>query len=209
MKNIVIATMCVFLFLSLSACDSGTKEQVNDNENGVPTVAGVDSTLTQERQEFFVTAARNIMLQKELAQRAMEKSETRNAKAYGQDLMNWVTTKQNELQSLSKRYGVVLPQRLEDDQLEYIEEVKEEDKQNYKYDLNLWDQIKDSQKDAIDDFDDALKNVEQADASAFTLWARNTQKELRAHMEQAAAYELELKNRDGGIAKPIIEEANN
>ncbi|MFD2514492.1 DUF4142 domain-containing protein [Pontibacter locisalis] len=207
MKNYLIAAICFLITLSFSACDSG--EQTADGETGVATVAGVDSTLTQERQEFLMTAARNIMLQKELAKMALEKSETRNAKAYGQDLMNWATTKQNELQELAQRYGVTLPQQMEDRQIKHIEDVTEVEATNYEYDLELWDSIKDAQKEAIDDFDESLNDVEEADATALTLWSRNTRKELWAHLEQAAAYGLELKNREGGIAEPIVEDINN
>lgn len=209
MKNLLVATVCMGVILSFSACDSGNKEQSEVDGNGTATIAGADSTLTQDRKDFLMTAAREIMLQKELAKMALEKSETRNAKAYGQDLLNWATTKQNELQELSRRYGVTLPQQLEDQQTKHIEDVAEVEATNYKYDEELWDSIKDAQRDAIEDFDDAINDVEAADATALTIWTRTTLQELRAHMEQAAAYGLELKNREGGIAEPIVEEANN
>jgi putative membrane protein len=195
------------LILSISACNSDNRQHEDNSKAGTGTIA--DTTLTQDRQEFFDIAARNVMLQKELARLAVEKSTTKNAKSYGQDLMTWATKKQKELIDLSKRYGIALPQNLDDEQLNHIKDITEMEASNFKYDQELWDTIKNSQQDAIEDFNDALKDVSEANATAFTLWARKSLKELQAHLEQAAAFDLELRNREGGISKPIIEEVNN
>ena len=209
MKKYLIAAVYLLVSLGFSACDSGNNEGNGDTESGVATAAGVDSTLTEKNQEHMMTVARNIMLQKELARLALEKSETQNAKAYGQDLMNWANTKQSELQELAQTYGVTLPQQMEDRQTKHIDDVAEVEAKNYKYDEELWDSIKDAQRDAVEDFDKALNDIDEASGTAYTLWLRNTTKELRAHLEQAAAYDLELRNREGGISKPIVEDINN
>ncbi|MBC5993566.1 DUF4142 domain-containing protein [Pontibacter cellulosilyticus] len=205
MKKYLIAAVCLFLSLSFSACDSGNKEEVGGNTAEVAS----DSMLTEEHQEHMMTVARYIMLQKELARLALEKSETQNAKAYGQDLMNWANTKQSELQEMAQTYGVTLPQQMEDSQTKHIDDIAEVEAKNYKYDEELWDTIKDAQRDAVEDFDKALNDVDEASGTAYTLWLRNTTKELRAHLEQAAAYDLELKNREGGISEQIVEDINN
>jgi hypothetical protein len=66
--------------------------------------------------------------------------------------------------------------------------MEEEKATNYMYDLELWDSIKDAQKDAIEDLDKSLKEIGETDATAFAIWSRKTLQELRAHLTQAVAY---------------------
>mgnify|MGYP005753594169 FL=1 len=197
MKRYLPVLFSLFILLGTSACDSGSDVE---NDEGV---------LSEKKQKSMMTAARNLMLQKELAKMAIENTETNNAKAYGQELMAWATTKQNELQELAQQYNVTLPDQMERRQMKHIKDVTEDEATNYKYDLELWDSIKDAQRDAAEDFEEAIKDYDKADVTAYSLWLRNTVKELRAHLTQAAKYDLELKNREGGIAKPILEDMNN
>jgi len=196
-----MAVGCVLSASIFCACDSKSTEQQTTVNTGTATVAGLDTTLTQERQELLAFAARNNMLQIAMGKMAIEQGRTDNVKAHGQDLVNWHTSKQQELQELAQQYNVALPQQLNKEQLDHLEDIKGTNPE--KFDEEYWDSVTDAQQDAIDRLDDGLHDVEQANASAFSLWARNTMKELRAQLEQAKAHKLELQNREGGIAPAI------
>ncbi|MFD3002041.1 DUF4142 domain-containing protein [Pontibacter toksunensis] len=183
MRKMKIAAAFLAGMLAFASCgDSGTNEQETDI-TGTPTVAGIDSTLTQDRQDLMAFAARNNMLQIELGRLATQQGTTDPIKQYGQQLVDWYTTKQQELQELAQQYNLTLPQQMEEDQLQHVEELR--GTQASEFNNKYWEELADAQENAIDEFDSSLKDVEEAEASAFSLWARNTRKELQAQMEQA------------------------
>ncbi|WP_299819282.1 DUF4142 domain-containing protein [uncultured Pontibacter sp.] len=206
MKKYLIGAFCLALLTGTTACDSGNSEQTID---ATATAAAPDSTLSEDRQKLLAYTARHFILQQELASLAQQKAQTDSLKLYAEEMKSWATTKQNELKDLEQQYSFTLPQQLSEDEQEYLEEPRKADAKNF--DAEMWDNLVDAQKDAIDHIDDNTKNIASSDASAFAIWERNTLKELRARMERAAAYELELKNRNegGGISKPIVDEINN
>ncbi|WP_179223029.1 DUF4142 domain-containing protein [Pontibacter ummariensis] len=189
--------------LTFASCNSGTEEQQEDIDAiDTATVAGLDETLPAEKQELLVFAARNNMLQIELGEIAVERGVTENVRVFGQQLIDWYTSKQVELQELAAQYDVALPQELEQAQLQHIEEIRGIEESEF--DDEYWDSVIAAQKDAIDEYEDSLNDVDEANASAFSLWARNTLKELHAQLIQAEAFELELENRgEAGISNSI------
>ena len=152
-----------------------------------------------------MTLSRNLILQKELAKMAMENTVTQNAKVYGQELLTWAEAKHNELQEYAKQYNVALPNEMEKRQMKHIRDVTKEKATDHKYDEELWDSIKDAQRDAAEDFMEAMKDFDKEEVTPYSLWLQNTSKELRSYLTKAAKYDLELKNREGGISKPILE----
>ncbi|WP_276499164.1 DUF4142 domain-containing protein [Pontibacter litorisediminis] len=198
MKNTMIAIWCMAGALLLASCDSGNNQEqatANNTASQEATVLGNDSTITEDKQELMQFAARNNMLQVELGKLATAQGTSDAVKNYGQNLVDWYSTKQKELQDLAQQYSVTLPQQLQEDDTEHITKLREAENFNEEY----WNQLTEAQKDAIDEFDDNLKDVDQASATAFSMWARNTLKELRAQYEQARGREVELKRRDTGI----------
>lgn len=197
MKKSIIAVWCVAGALFFASCDSGSgnEQATTEATSETATVAGNDSTLTEDKQELMMFAARNNMLQVELGKMAANKGMSEAVKTYGQNLVDWYTTKQEEMQEMAQQYNVTLPQQLEEEENEHLNKLREAENFNEEY----WNQLTEAQKEAIDEFDDALKDVDEADASAFSMWARNTLKELRAQHEQAKGKEVELKRRDTGL----------
>ena len=207
MKKYLMGFFCLALLSGMSSCDSG-----GNNQATIITEAGspADSVLTEDRQELLSYTARQLMLQQELATMAQQKAQTDSLKLYAQRLSGWTTTKQSELRDLEQQYNFTLARDLTDDERDYLDDPQEADADEF--DEELWEELVKSQKDAIKHIDNNTKDIAESDASAFAIWERNTLKELRAHMEQAAAYRLELKNRSdqrGGISKPIVEDINN
>ena len=188
MKKHIIAVCCFLGALSLYSCNSSSSNEAQTGESGTPVVAS-DSTLTDDKKELMAFAARNNMLQIELGKMATQKGSSDEVKQYGQQLVDWYTNKQQELQDLAQQFSVTLPQQLGDDQRDYVADIQKADANEF--DQKYWDSVVDSQKEAIDEYDDNLKDVAEASGNAFSIWARNTLKELRAQMEQASAYQFQ------------------
>jgi putative membrane protein len=198
MRNTLIAIWCAAGAFLFASCGSGSGEETTTADTTsaeTATVAGTDSTLTEDKQELMQFAARNNMLQVELGKLAAAQGTSDAVKTYGQNLVDWYTAKQQELQELSQQYNVSLPQQLEDEDNEHLTKLRKAEHFNEEY----WNRLTEAQQDAIDEFDDGLKDVDETDASAFSVWARNTLKELRAQYEQAKGQEVELKRRDTGL----------
>ncbi|SFG41605.1 DUF4142 domain-containing protein [Pontibacter chinhatensis] len=197
MKNTIIAIWCAAGALLLASCDSGSTNEQNTTEatSGTTAAASADTTLTDDKRELMEFAAQNNMLQVELGKIATDQGTSDAVKAYGRNLVDWYTTKQKELSELAQENNVSLPQQMNEEGTKHLSELREAKNFNEEY----WEQLTDAQKKAIDEFDSKVKDIEQSDATAFSLWARNTLKELQAQYEQARGREVELKNRDSGI----------
>ncbi len=194
MKRILTATFVVasFTFLSCSS-DNNTADTDTNTDGELTTTAAVDSTLSENKQELMQTLAQHIMLQIELGKMVSQNATTDEAKQFAQQLVSQYTSKRTELQELASNYNITLESTLDDDQQEHLNDLA--DKKGADFDKQYWEEITDAQKDALDDYDDVLKDITEADATAFGIWARTSEKELRAQYEQALAHQLELKNR--------------
>lgn len=187
MKKMTIAAAFLAGMLAFASCDSGTNGQQTTEATGTPVVAP-DTAVTEEKQELMHYAARNNMLQMELGRLASEHGNTEGVRVYGQRLMDWYSDKQAELRELAQQYNVTLPMELNDDQQEHVEELR--NTAVTKFDEKYWAELADAQQNAINEFDNTLKDVEESDATSFSIWAHNTRKELQAQMEQAKAQDM-------------------
>ncbi|RDV17136.1 DUF4142 domain-containing protein [Pontibacter diazotrophicus] len=187
MKKMILAVAFLGGVLTFASCDSGTNDQQNTAATGTPVVAP-DTAITEEKQELMVYAARNNMLQMELGRLATEHGNTEGVRVYGQRLMDWYSDKQAQLREMAQQYNVTLPLELNDEQAEHVEELQ--NTAVTEFDEKYWEELADAQQKAINEFDNTLKDVEESDATAFSIWARDTRKELQAQMEQAKSQDF-------------------
>ncbi|WP_162427421.1 DUF4142 domain-containing protein [Pontibacter pudoricolor] len=152
-----------------------------------------DSTLTDNKKELLQTIARHTKLQQEISKLAAQKATTDVVKQYARQMQQLTATKQTELQELAQTYNVTLDTTLQDDQQKYLTDLNE--KQKVDFDKAYWEKVTDAQKETIKEYEDVLKDVTPADATAFGVWARTSEKELRAQYEEALKLQLALKNR--------------
>ncbi|MBB6610882.1 DUF4142 domain-containing protein [Pontibacter sp. Tf4] len=201
MKRILIAafTVSAFTWASCSSDNNTNQQETADTEAATTTdeqsatVAGTDSTLTEDQEQLMQTIAQHSLLQVELGKLAAAKGTTDDVKQYGQEMVQAYTTQLNELQKVAQTYHKDLNVTLGDDYRKYAEDLGK--KQGVDFDKEYWKNITDAQKKALDDYDDHLKKITEADATAFGTWARTSGKELRARYEQALAQEQQLDNR--------------
>lgn len=180
--------------LAFSSCGSDTQE--TDTTSNVDTdlnaKAAADSTLTDEKREFMGYAHSISAQQVEMGKLAAEKGVTPQVRNYGQQMVDLYSSKQEELQDMSTQYSVTLPQQMEEDHAGRVQELR--DKNPEEFDRAYWDTVIDAHKDALGEFEDNVKDIEETDNTTFNLWARNTTKEIRAQMENAMRFRQDHRN---------------
>jgi putative membrane protein len=190
MKNYIMAALCLAGVLSFTSCNTGTNEQ-QERDPAATTALGVDAdtTLTDDKREFLLFAANANMLQKDLGLVAAEKAQTDAARLYGQKMVDLYTQKQTEVRDLARRYNVTLTEKPTDEHLERVRKVR--DTKPSDFDMAYWDEAIDAHNEAIKEYDDNIKDFEETTNKVFNLWARNTQLEKRAQMEEAMRFRLD------------------
>ena len=197
MKRILTAALLAAA-TTLAACSSDTKtgEQgtttTNTTDEQPTTTAATDTTLSDEKIDLMQTIAQHGMLQVELGNLAAANATTDATKQYAQDMVQTYTNKQKELQKMAQTYQVELDTTLKDDYRKYAEELK--GKKAADVDKTYWKNVSDAQKETLDKYESVLKNITEADATAFGIWAQTSEKELRAQYEQGLAQQQQLKN---------------
>lgn len=194
MKNLWMAAALTLGTLAFASCSSDTQETntTADTDTEMNTTTAVDSTLNDDKREFMGKAHSISTQQLELGKLAVEKGTTAQVRDYGQQMVDIYSKKLDELQDISKRYTVTLPQQMEEDHAGRVQELR--DKNSNEFDRAYWDTVVDAHKDALQAFDDNVKDIEATDNTTFNLWARNTGKEIRAQMENAMRFRQDNRN---------------
>ncbi|SIT94766.1 DUF4142 domain-containing protein [Pontibacter indicus] len=195
MKNLWMAATLALSTLAFAACSSETQETDTTTANvdtELNTTAAVDSTLNDDKRAFMGKAYSISTQQVELGKLAVEKGTTDQIRNYGQQMVDLYTKKLDELQAMSGQYSVTLPQQMEDDHAGRVQELR--DKNPEEFNRAYWDTVVEAHKEALKDFEDNVKDIEQTDNTTFNLWARNTTKEIRAQMENAMRFRQDNKN---------------
>jgi putative membrane protein len=195
MKNLWMAAALFCGAVAFASCNSNTQETDTtsnvDTERNAQAVA--DSSLTDEKREFMGYAYNISTQQVELGRLAAEKGQTDQVRQYGQQMVDIYSKKLKELQEMAGQYSVTLPQNMTDDQADKVEDLRDE--KAGEFDRKYWDTVVEAHKDALSEFEDNVKDIEETDNTTFNLWARNTAKEVRAQMEQAMRFRTDSQNR--------------
>ncbi|MDO6390036.1 DUF4142 domain-containing protein [Pontibacter sp. BT731] len=195
MKNLWMAATLTLSTLAFASCSSETQETDTTTANvdtEMNTTTTVDSTLNEDKREFMGKAHSISTQQLELGKLAVEKGKTEQVRDYGQQMVDIYSKKLDELQDISKRYSVTLPQQMEEDHAGRVQELR--DKNTDEFDRAYWETVVDAHKEALQQFEDNVKDVEETDNTTFNLWARNMGKEIRAQMENAMRFRQDYKN---------------
>ncbi|MCC9168507.1 DUF4142 domain-containing protein [Pontibacter harenae] len=184
MRNYIASACLVAGLFMFASCNSGSNQQEEGAAAGTEAVVAPDSALTEDNKELFEYAYSASMLQSELGKLAAEKGQSANVQQYGQQMSDLYSTKMQELQGLSQEYSVSVPQSMKDNHSEMLQKLRDTDVNEF--DKTYLDEVADAHKDAIGEFDSALNSLEETSTgTSFSIWARNTRKEMQAHMEEA------------------------
>ncbi|TXK52099.1 DUF4142 domain-containing protein [Pontibacter qinzhouensis] len=194
MRKYILIASAVFGTFAFAACDSGTTTEQQTTSTGEvnEAVAGDTEALTEEKKELIPFMARASLMQIEMGRLAAEKGQSDQVRQYGQQMAELYSSKKDELRDFASSYGVSVPETLHEDQQEEVKKLRETKPEDF--DMAYWDEAIDAHKDAIDEFGSTLKSEDEALANPFSVWARNTEKEKRAQMEQAMRFRLDQKD---------------
>lgn len=195
-----IVTACLFAgTFMVASCGSDNTNEDQATEAvatpGEPAIGG-DSVLNDNQRELFNDIARHTLLQIELGKLASKRGVSTDVKDYAQRMVDLYTKKHQEFQEMAQTYQITLEEGIYEDYRDDVDDVTNAKQEEF--DEQYWENVIDAQKDLLGEYDDVLKDKEETDASAFTLWARNSMKELRAHMEQAMTFDKRLRDRPRG-----------
>ena len=167
-------------------------EEVTTQEQEATTTAETDTALTDSKKELMQTLTQFGMMQAELGKLATEKGTSNEVKQNGREMSQLYTTKQKELQELAQTYNVPLNTTLSEDHRKHIDDLRKLKPADF--DKKYWETLTSAQKETLGEYEDVLKDITEADATGFGLWARTSEKELRAQYEQALAQQQQQKN---------------
>jgi putative membrane protein len=199
MKRIITAALLVAASTWV-ACTPDKKTEETEiaeevaaaEEDTSGTTAATDTTLTEDKKELLQTLAQHNLLQVAIGRLASTKSTNNDVKQNGQRMVQLYTNSQTKLQDLAQTYGMPLDTVLQEDYRKHIEDLTKLKAADF--DKKYLEKVTDVQKDALGSFDNILKDNVEADASGFGIWARTSEKELRAQYEQALTLQQQLKN---------------
>lgn len=195
MKNLWMAAALFCGAVAFASCNSNTQE--TDTTSNVDTElnakAVTDSTLTDEKREFMGYAYNISTQQVELGKLAIDQGQTQQVREYGQQMIDIYSRRLKELQEMASQYHVTLPQHMTEEQTDQIKDLRDEKAEEF--DRKYWDTVIETHKEALSEFEDNVKDIEETDNTAFNLWARDTSKELRAQMELAMRFRTDAQNK--------------
>ncbi|WP_299987092.1 DUF4142 domain-containing protein [uncultured Pontibacter sp.] len=194
MKNLWMAATLTLGALAFASCSSDTQETdtTANVDTELNTTAAADTTLNEDKREFMSKAHSISTQQVELGKLAAERGVNTQVREYGQQMVDLYSKKLEELQDMSRQYSTTLPQQMEEDHAGRVQELR--DKNTDEFDQSYWDTVVDAHKDALSEFEDNVKDIEETDNTTFNLWARNTTKEIRAQMENAMRFRQDYRN---------------
>lgn len=192
-KVIVNVTVMLAVVLAIPSCDNagrdGSNQQgTNANDNAriedpkdraeEQNDENMEGRKAEKDAQFLVEAAEINLEEIHLGQLAQTKSTDGQVKKLGKMMENDHTRSLNELKALASKKGIAIPTTLTEDGKDAYNKLN--DRKEDKFNEDYCDMMVKGHKDAIDKFEKASENAEDADIKA---WAISSLPKLRAHLD--------------------------
>jgi Predicted outer membrane protein len=160
--------------------------------------SAVAADLSRGDQKFLKKAAENGMLEIQASQLAAQKAQHPEVKKFAEMMIKDHTEADKELKALAQSKGVELPTELKGGKKRQLNKLN--DLEGPKFDEEYADEIAvDAHKEAVDLFEDAADDAEDADVKAF---AAKLLPALKQHLELGERLEEMLDDADDRRAAP-------
>lgn len=181
MKKIASASLIACALLFGFSCNQKQEpveeaQEVNEEKFEDTAVEEVKDDLS----EFMTKAASGGMMEVELGKMAQEKGQHADVKSFGKMMVTDHTAANNELKALAGTKNITLPDSMSQDHMDNITELRE--KTGADFDRAYMDLMVEDHNEDVEMFDEASKNLEDAEAKAF---ASKTLTTLKKHHERA------------------------
>ena len=176
-----------FIF-GVSACNNTPKTEDSKEIAEEHNEAKFDDKKQEKDAEFLVNAAEINMEEIQLGQLAQSKSKNADVIALGKMMETEHTKALNDLKTLASKKNVTLPATLTENGQEAFSKLN--DKTGKDFDKDYCDMMVKGHKDAIDKFEKASKDAEDAEVRS---WAGSMLPSLRTHLEHSQSCEDKMK----------------
>lgn len=199
MKKIFLTLTVALSLFALQSCGGGANKdskETADSINEAKTPENIDDNPTtatpvavnEDDAKFVTEAANGGMAEVELGQLAQQKAQHADVKAFGEMMIKDHSKANDELKALAQAKNITLPATLGEEPQKVKDELSK--KSGAEFDkAYIDDMVKDHEKD-IKLFEDASKNLKDADLKAF---ADKTLPTLRTHLEHCKSIKDKLK----------------
>lgn len=179
MKKYIYAPALIILFAF-----NGCVQEVKQKEDAVNTANEINDNKKELKEdedfEFVTETASHGMMEVQLAKTVMEKAQTKEAEMLAQHMVEDHSKANIELMTLAEKKKITLPETLSKEDKEIMNEVLS--KKEIELDKEYAKQMAKAHKDAIDNFERAVKRCEDEDIKNF---ASSTLPVLRSHLQMA------------------------
>jgi len=193
MKKVSLAAIALLGAFAFQACnDNGstdpiksaneTNEVKHDSADHMGSASTVTTPVSEADSKFTVEAASGGMMEVQLGALAQQKASGQRVKDFGAMMVRDHTKVNDELKSLAGMKSITLPPSPGGDHLDHIRDISK--KTGKDFDKNYMKMMVKDHKDDIDAFEEASKDVNDADIKAF---ATKTLPALRMHLDSAKA----------------------
>ncbi len=183
MKRLTTITMLAALACFMQACNSNkdSKQTADSANTAKADTAKKDSTtaaVDKDDAKFAVAAANGGMAEVELGKLAQEKGANSKVKDFGAMMVSDHSKANDEMKALAKSKGITLPDAIDSEEQKTKDDLSA--KSGADFDKAYVSNMIDDHKKDIKDFEDATKNLKDADLKAFAVKTLPT---LKMHLD--------------------------
>ncbi|MEP7264533.1 MAG: DUF4142 domain-containing protein [Bacteroidota bacterium] len=193
MKNNIVKTfvndgsiMIVSVLLIVAACNQKAEDPKDTAEDH--NEAKFDDNKAEKDAQFLVEAATIDLKEIQLGELAVMNASSQDVKDLGKMMQDAHTKNLNDLQSLAANKSITIPASLTEDGQDDYKKLSE--KKGTDFDKEFCDMMVNGHKDAVDKFEKASTDCEDADIKG---WAASTLPVLRTHLDHAMTCQDKVK----------------
>ena len=186
--NFIYLLSATALSLGMISCGGNSKPEDTKEVAQEQNDANKDTKSAEKDADFVVNAAEINLEEIQLGQLAQTKGMTAEVKDLGKMMEAAHTKAMADLKNLASQKNIAIPTSLTENGQDAYKKLS--DKTGTDFDKEYADMMIKGHKDAIDKFDDASKNANDADIKA---WATSMLPDLNTHLEHATMTKDKLK----------------
>lgn len=199
MKRIFLTLAIAFSIVAVQSCGGGAKNDSKEtadsiNEDKAPEnmdddqVAATPLSVSEEDAKFVTEAANGGMAEVELGQLAQQKAQHADVKAFGEMMIKDHSKANDELTALAQAKNITVPATVGAEQQKVKDDLAK--KTGREFDKAYIDEMVEDHEKDVKLFEDASKNLKDAELKAFV---DKTLPTLRTHLEHSKSVKDKLK----------------
>ena len=159
-----------------TACDNNTTTDADNINDSIKEENRETATIDNRDQKFAEKAALGSMMEVEASKVALSQATNADVKAFAQQMIDDHTKAGQELNSIASSKNMTLPTMLNESQQKDLNDLRE--KTGADFDKKYVSMMVDDHKDDVDNFQDAVDNLDDGDLKTFAI---NTLPTLQKH----------------------------